>query len=67
MESKTGLSKNEFHNFTILFSISSCDIRYSEGPMALNWANIMKTILEDPDEFFDQGGWKIILEESDHV
>lgn len=46
--------------------LNSCDIRYSEGPMALNWANIMKTILEDPDEFFDQGGWKIILEESDH-
>jgi nucleosome binding factor SPN SPT16 subunit len=33
--------------------------------MSLNWGNIMKTIMDDPGSFFEQGGWKIILEDSD--
>ncbi|KAL3090098.1 hypothetical protein niasHS_006550 [Heterodera schachtii] len=45
--------------------LNSCDIRYSEGPMSLNWANIMKTINEDPETFFEEGGWNFLLADSD--
>lgn len=48
---------------TIKDWLNNCDIRYSEGPMSLNWNNIMKTIIDDPDAFFENGGWKFILEE----
>ena len=44
---------------------SSCDIRYSEGVQSLNWAKIMKTITDDPDGFFDSGGWSFLDPESD--
>lgn len=36
---------------------SSCDIKYTEGIQSLNWAKIMKTINEDPEEFIENGGW----------
>lgn len=39
---------------------SSCDIRYSEGIQSLNWAKIMKTITDDPEGFFEQGGWTFL-------
>ncbi|KAI1722500.1 FACT complex subunit (SPT16/CDC68) domain-containing protein [Ditylenchus destructor] len=45
--------------------LNSCDIRYSEGPMSLNWNNIMKTIIDDPEAFFENGGWNFILKDSD--
>jgi len=45
--------------------LNSCDIRYSEGPMSLNWGNIMKTITEDPEAFFENGGWNFILADSE--
>ncbi|KAI6244064.1 FACT complex subunit [Aphelenchoides fujianensis] len=41
--------------------LNSCDIRYSEGPISLNWNNIMKTIVQDPDQFFEDGGWNFLL------
>ena len=44
---------------------SSCDIRYSEGIQSLNWAKIMKTIVDDPEGFFDNGGWTFLDPESD--
>jgi len=50
---------------TIKDWLNNCDIRYSEGPMSLNWNNIMKTIIDDPDAFFENGGWKFILEEDE--
>lgn len=40
--------------FLVYFPISSCDIRYSEGVQSLNWAKVMKTIIDDPDGFFEQ-------------
>jgi nucleosome binding factor SPN SPT16 subunit len=47
------------HNF------SSCDIRYSEGVQSLNWAKIMKTIVDDSETFFETGGWSFLDPESD--
>jgi hypothetical protein len=49
--------------FCVYFS--SCDIRYSEGVQSLNWAKIMKTITDDPEGFFDSGGWSFLDPESD--
>lgn len=48
-----------------LFVFSSCDIRYSEGVQSLNWTKIMKTITDDPEGFFDSGGWTFLDPESD--
>ncbi|XP_060516810.1 FACT complex subunit spt16 [Cylas formicarius] len=45
--------------------LNSCDIRYSEGVQSLNWAKIMKTITDDPDGFFESGGWTFLDPESD--
>ncbi|KAI1297269.1 FACT complex subunit spt16 [Halotydeus destructor] len=45
--------------------LNSCDIRYSEGIQSLNWTKIMKTITDDPEGFFDQGGWSFLDPESD--
>ncbi|RDD47106.1 FACT complex subunit SPT16 [Trichoplax sp. H2] len=36
------------------------DIRYTEGIQNLNWTNIMKTINEDPEGFFENGGWNFL-------
>ena len=44
--------------------LNSCDIRYTEGVQSLNWAKIMKTIIDDPEGFFDQGGWNFLNPES---
>lgn len=41
---------------------SQCEIRYTEGPMSLNWANIMKTIVDDPTSFFENGGWNFLAD-----
>ncbi|XP_076674838.1 SPT16 homolog, facilitates chromatin remodeling subunit dre4 isoform X3 [Andrena cerasifolii] len=45
--------------------LNSCDIRYTEGVQSLNWAKIMKTITDDPEGFFDNGGWSFLDVESD--
>lgn len=39
--------------------------RYSEGVQSLNWAKIMKTITDDPEGFFESGGWTFLDPESD--
>ncbi len=49
----------------LYFSHSSCDIRYTEGIQSLNWTKIMKTITDDPEGFFDNGGWSFLDPESD--
>lgn len=46
--------------------LNSCDIRYTEGVQSLNWAKIMKTITDDPEGFFDSGGWTFLEPESDN-
>ncbi|XP_011306257.1 FACT complex subunit spt16 isoform X1 [Fopius arisanus] len=45
--------------------LNSCDIRYSEGVQSLNWAKIMKTITEDPEGFFESGGWTFLDPDTD--
>nr|XP_027230811.1 FACT complex subunit spt16-like isoform X2 [Penaeus vannamei] len=45
--------------------LNSCDIRYSEGVQSLNWAKVMKTIIDDPDGFFEQGGWSFLDPDSE--
>lgn len=45
--------------------LDSVDIPYSEGPLNLNWATIMKTVIQDPHEFFKEGGWSFLATESD--
>jgi len=45
--------------------LNSCDIRYTEGIQSLNWTKIMKTITDDSEGFFDQGGWSFLDPESD--
>ena len=44
--------------------LNSCDIKYTEGLQSLNWTKIMKTIVEDPEEFFETGGWSFLDPES---
>lgn len=45
--------------------LNSCDIKYTEGLQNFNWPKIMKTITDDPEGFFDQGGWNFLEAESD--
>lgn len=45
--------------------LDNCDIRYTEGIQSLNWGKIMKTITDDPEGFFDQGGWSFLDPNSD--
>ena len=45
--------------------LNSCDIKYTEGVQSLNWGKIMKTIVDDPDGFFESGGWNFLDPESD--
>jgi len=40
--------------------LDSVDIPYSEGPVNLNWPQIMKTVTEDPYEFYREGGWDFL-------
>ena len=50
-------SKRPISNGSFSLLCSSCDIKYTEGIQSLNWAKIMKTINEDPEEFIENGGW----------
>ncbi|CAG5135919.1 unnamed protein product, partial [Candidula unifasciata] len=45
--------------------LNSCDIRYTEGVQSLNWTKIMKTITDDTEGFFDNGGWSFLDTTSD--
>merc|ERR1711936_716345 len=45
--------------------LNSCDIKYTEGVQSLNWGKIMKTIVDDPEGFFDSGGWSFLDPEPD--
>uniref|UniRef100_A0A8C8JNP1 FACT complex subunit n=1 Tax=Oncorhynchus tshawytscha TaxID=74940 RepID=A0A8C8JNP1_ONCTS len=39
--------------------LNSCDIKYTEGVQSLNWTKIMKTIVDDPEGFFEQGHFTV--------
>lgn len=45
--------------------LDSCDISVTEGPVNLNWAQILSTIREDPYGFFSEGGWSFLSTDSD--
>ncbi|AEO62429.1 uncharacterized protein THITE_2073202 [Thermothielavioides terrestris NRRL 8126] len=45
--------------------LDSSDIAYSEGPLNLNWSVIMKTVTANPHQFFVDGGWGFLQNESD--
>ena len=40
--------------------LDSCDIKYTEGPLNLNWRAIMKTVTEDYSGFLESGGWNFL-------
>lgn len=46
---------------------SSVDICYIEGPINLNWSNIMKSVQEDPRGFFEEGGWSQFYSDSEEA
>ncbi|KAF5401076.1 FACT complex large subunit [Paragonimus heterotremus] len=43
----------------------SCDIFYAEGTKSLNWPKLMKTILDNPEGFLEEGGWSFVSPEED--
>ena len=45
--------------------LTQSEIRYTEGPISLNWTKIMKTIVDDPKHFFETGGWSFLDAQSD--
>jgi len=45
--------------------LNSCDLKYTEGAISLNWPKIMKTINDNPDNFFEDGGWKFLDPDSE--
>ena len=44
--------------------LDSINIVYSEGPMCLNWANILGHIRGDFEGFVNDGGWAFILDQN---
>ncbi|TNV85367.1 hypothetical protein FGO68_gene4788 [Halteria grandinella] len=48
------------HLDTIKSWLNGSDILYSEGPMCLNWTNILQHIREDFEGFVEDGGWSFL-------
>ncbi|CAJ0929870.1 unnamed protein product, partial [Mesorhabditis belari] len=56
---------NPMRNSVMLKPTSSCLVNltespYTEGIQSLNWPKIMKTIVDDPVDFFQTGGWSFL-------
>ncbi|CAM6087378.1 unnamed protein product [Calypogeia fissa] len=46
--------------------LNSMNIKYYESRMNLNWRPILKTIMDDPEKFLEDGGWEFLnMEGSD--
>ncbi|ORY59508.1 FACT complex subunit spt-16 [Pseudomassariella vexata] len=45
--------------------LDSSDIPFAEGPLNLNWPTIMKTVTADTHQFFVDGGWSFLANDSD--
>jgi nucleosome binding factor SPN SPT16 subunit len=45
--------------------LDSSNIAFSEGPLNLNWPTIMKTVIQDPKQFFIDGGWSFLGTDTD--
>lgn len=46
---------------TIKEWLNTAEIKYYEGPQNLNWPRIMKTIREDEEAFWREGGFEMVL------
>ncbi|KAI8060590.1 FACT complex subunit-domain-containing protein [Gongronella butleri] len=46
--------------------LDSVEVVFTEGPVNLNWTMIMKTVNENPAEFFRSGGWSFLSSQSDN-
>ncbi|KAL9259809.1 FACT complex subunit SPT16-like protein [Drosera capensis] len=40
--------------------LNTTDIKYYESRLNLNWRPILKTIVDDPQKFIDDGGWEFL-------
>ncbi|CAH9078968.1 unnamed protein product [Cuscuta europaea] len=40
--------------------LDTTDIKYYESKLNLNWRPILKTIIDDPQRFIDEGGWEFL-------
>lgn len=46
--------------------LDTTDLKYYESRLNLNWRPILKTIIDDPQKFIDDGGWEFLnMEASD--
>ncbi|WOL19289.1 FACT complex subunit SPT16-like [Canna indica] len=46
--------------------LDTTDLKYYESRLNLNWRPILKTIIEDPQKFIEDGGWEFLnMEASD--
>ncbi|KAH3774177.1 hypothetical protein DPMN_175551, partial [Dreissena polymorpha] len=56
-----------YRSTVMLQPTSGCLVNLTEwGVQSLNWTKIMKTIVDDPEGFFDNGGWSFLDPESDN-
>ncbi len=39
------------------------NLKFYENKINLNWKPILKSIVEDPDAFFENGGWSFLDQE----
>lgn len=40
--------------------LDTTDIKYYESRLNLNWRPILKTIMDDPQQFIEEGGWEFL-------
>jgi nucleosome binding factor SPN SPT16 subunit len=45
--------------------LDSVEIPFYEGALNLQWATIMKTVMGDPYQFYEDGGWHFLSNDSD--
>ncbi|KAJ2082336.1 FACT complex subunit spt16 [Coemansia sp. RSA 988] len=45
--------------------LDSVNLAFTEGPVNLNWTQIMKTVNKDPAGFYQDGGWAFLAHDSD--
>lgn len=45
--------------------LDTTDIKYYESRLNLNWKQILKTIIDDPQQFIEDGGWEFLNLEAD--
>ncbi|KAI8148314.1 FACT complex subunit-domain-containing protein [Fennellomyces sp. T-0311] len=45
--------------------LDSVEVAFTEGPVNLNWSMILKTVLNDPADFYRNGGWNFLGSGSD--